>query len=197
MNGAQKPTATVRSEATANVVTKAAIKSAGGTSVALAIAMLEDKHLESQPHADYPFGDQLPNGTPKTGDAANFGVFKMNWYMIQMCQSAKTIIGNRPPGFAWQSIGIRINNDVKLATQILTEAMHKWSTAAPNPAKPVAQNFWAGHRWGSDGLNAAPHAKWNDILQYFHAVQTIKQACDGDVSVWTSNIRYYLYVPPV
>ena len=31
----------------------------------------------------YPYGDVLPDGTPKTGDSANFGLFKNNWYMLR------------------------------------------------------------------------------------------------------------------
>ena len=42
-------------EDTANVGAKRAIQSAGGGTLALAIAMEEDKHLDAHPHSDYPF----------------------------------------------------------------------------------------------------------------------------------------------
>ena len=184
-------------EDTANVNTKSAIRTAGGGTLALAIAMLEDKHLDAQPHSDYPFGDRYPDGRPKTGDAANFGVYKMDWYMIQQCSAARPIIGDRPASYVWQSAGARINSDPKLATHILLEAMRIWSTEAPNPGSPKAGNFWAGHRWGETGLKNLPGTNWKDILRYYRSVQAIKAKCDADATVWTSIIRYWVEVPPV
>src|ERR1700691_527795 len=74
-------------DSTATVGTKWAIKNAtGGDTLALAIAMLETSDLRS----NYPFGDVTADKppVPKTGDAANFGIYKMNWYMIQQLSSA-------------------------------------------------------------------------------------------------------------
>jgi glycosyl hydrolase family 134 len=180
-------------ENTANVNTKYAIRKAGGTTLALAIAMLEDKHLR----ANYPFGDIYPDGKPKIGDAANFGIYKMNWYMIQQCPSAKRIIGNRPPSFVWQNMGTRINNDPQLATEILLQAMKLWSTDLPNPTIPKTGNFWAGHRWGESGLKNLTGTNWNDILRYYQSVQAIKSKCDNDDTVWESDVRYWVNLPPV
>jgi hypothetical protein len=86
--------------------------------------MLEDKSLP----ADYPFGDQSPGGVPKIGDAANFGIFKMNWYMIRQCPSAMAILGSQPASTAWKTVGATINSNPTLATQILLEGMGLWST---------------------------------------------------------------------
>jgi hypothetical protein len=187
----------VSKEDTANVVTKQAIQAACGGTIALAMAMLEDKHLEAQPHGDYPFGDKYPNGTPKLDDAACFGVFKMNWYMIQQCPSSQRIIGNRPASFVWRTVGTRINGDPRLATDILMEAMQKWSTAPPNPAAPVAGNFWAGHRWGQDGLTNKRTTNWKDIWAYYDDVLAIKAKCDKDSAVWTTRTRYWVLLKSV
>ena len=185
---------TVFKENTANAATKSAIKAAGGGTLCLAIAMEEDKHLVSQPHGDYPFGDIYPGGAAKTGDAANFGVYKMNWYMLQQCASARPLIGSQPPNYAWRSAGTRINNDVGLATKLLLEAMNTWSIAAP---KPAANNFWGGHRWGQSGLDNAPGVDWKDIRAYYDAVLAIKAECDKDADVWASTTRYGVKVKNV
>lgn len=184
-------------ENTANIDTKAAIQAAGGGTLLLAIAMLEDSHLEARPHADYPFGDKYPDGAPKTGDAANFGIYKMNWFMIRQCLSVKPIIGSQPAAFAWRAAGNRINGDPKLATRVILEAMSKWSSSAPSATGASAGNFWAGHRWGESGLRALPGTDWKDIDAYYRSVQTIKRKCDADETVWTTAIRYWVRLPPV
>jgi hypothetical protein len=181
-------------ENTAKVDTKRAIMSKGGGTLALAIAMSEDKHLDGQPHADYPFGDVMPDGTPKIDDWANFGIYKMNWHMIQQCPSAQALIGSRPPSYVWEMVGKRINGDPALATTILLEAMRKWATGPPNPAAPAPGNFWAGHRWGESGLKNLAGTRWSDILEYYCAVQTVKGRCDQDATVWTSAVRYGVQV---
>jgi len=183
-------------EYTANAATKQAIRQAGGGSLALAIAMLENKFLIAWPHADYPFGDRSPDGTPKTGDAANFGVFKMNWFMIRQCPTGLALIEDQPAP-TWSSVGTLINADAGLATRLLLEAMEKWSIAAPDPANPVAGNFWAGHRWGETGLMALPETDWPDIARYYRSVQVIKARCERDDEVWSTNVRYWVDVPPV
>ncbi|HEX6465042.1 MAG TPA: hypothetical protein VFZ98_11325, partial [Vicinamibacterales bacterium] len=133
---------------TADVATKQIIQSNRGGTLALAIAMLENATLL----ANYPFGDR------KVGWAANFGVFKMNWYMICQCPTAARLI---TPDFVFTGtpteangevgevalcelnrVGTIINEDVGLATAILKEAMDKWSTGAPNFGD--LGNFWAG-----------------------------------------------------
>jgi len=52
---------------------KKAITAAGGETLDLAVAMLENEDMK----ADYTYGDG------KKDDSANFGVFKQNWYMIR------------------------------------------------------------------------------------------------------------------
>lgn len=56
---------------------KSAIRAAGGDSLDLAIAMLETDNMGT----DYTYGDG------KSGDSANFGVFKQNWFMLYTCSS--------------------------------------------------------------------------------------------------------------
>jgi hypothetical protein len=185
-------------DSTATIGTKWAIKNAtGGDTLALAIAMLETSDLRS----GYPFGDVTTDKYPKTGDAANFGIYKMNWYMIQQLRSATNGTGPYPPPFnladAWAAVGATINNDPTLATIILKEAMATWSTNPPVANQPVADNFWAGHRQGQSGLDNPTNEQWADIIGYYTAVQSIKAACGADADVWTSNVRYWVEVGPV
>ena len=196
-----------RSE-TGDVATKQIIYSNQGGTIALAIAMLENAALS----ADYPFGDG------KAGWAANFGVFKMNWYMICQCPSAARLIA---PDFAFNGrpaetngeigevalcelnrVGTIINADASVATAILKEAMGKWSTAGPNLGD--IGNFWAGHRWGESGLRNLSASQdwpitrmWADIQLYYDSVQWAKCMCDHDPCVWTTPVRYGAIVPPV
>jgi|SRR5215471_3534744 len=193
---------------TADVATKQIIQANEGGTLALAIAMLENATLS----ADYPFGDR------KDGWAANFGIFKMNWYMICQCPTAARLIA---PDFVFDGtrteingetgdvalcelnrVGTLINEDASVATAILKEAMEKWSTAAPSFGD--LGNFWAGHRWGESGLRSVPAHEdwpisrmWPDIQLYYQSVQWAKCMCDHDPSVWTTPVRYGAIVPPV
>jgi hypothetical protein len=171
----------VRYQPTATPATKSAIQKSLGGTLQLAIAMVETANLLST----YDFGDN------KQDDAANFGIYKMNWGMIRQCPSAIAI------GVDAAIVGPKINGDPALATQILLEAMQMWSINSPEPNHPVANNFWAGHRQGSTGLNNVDGADWADIQDYYLGVQVLKAKCDGDTEIWTSSVRYYVDIDPI
>lgn len=197
---------------------------------ALAIAMQEDKTLSG----NYPFGDIFPEdpkrpgrleevlqypeldptarpGFPKRGGAANFGIYKMNWYMIKQCESAKSRAKSLDIDVnarnAWIPVGQEINNDPGLATQILIEAMSKWSTV--KPAYPELKdkevgNFWAGHRFGSSGLNDEPPPGMSlaemrkSILNYYDAIWIIRAYIESDRDkAWNTPLRYGEDVPNI
>jgi hypothetical protein len=40
-------------------------------------------------------------------------------------------------------------------------------------------------------------ANWDDIQDYYLAVQVIEAKCDGSATVWDSNVRYWLDVDPI
>ena len=164
----------------------------------LAVAMEENKTVSS----DYPFGDVYPSltgpGQPKTGDAANFGLYKMNWLMISQTEKGKSMIkeerdrqakevhdngqGVAPTDWNIESaVGHQINASTAIATEIMVEAMKKWhAEIAPDPSHPIKGNFWAGHRAGWTGLNDPGAADWDDILFYYDAVMAIKARLDND-----------------
>jgi hypothetical protein len=174
--------------------------------------MLESERLS----ADYPFGDVYPAWAPsgpgtlvlKTGDAANFGIYKMNWFMIRQLLIGKDEMRKAgggewgvgealPDGEVEKIVGARINADAGLATRILLEAFASSSLSAPDPAHPEVRNFWGGHRWGESGWTNAPGTNWRDVRRYYDAVMMIKAACDDDPAIWTSDIRYGVLVPNV
>ena len=121
----------------------------------------------------------------------------MNWFMIRQCPSAIALIGSNVGSTILTTVGMTINGDVRLATKILLEAVEKWSTEAPDPSHPVADSFWAGHRWGQSGLDNLAGTDWPDILRYYLAVQAIKAKCDLDPTVWITDIRYWVDVHAV
>ena len=145
---------------------------------------------------------------PKTDDAANFGIYKMNWFMIKKCPTAKMLVQQVRIDPITRSVlnneweiekvaGERINHSVVLATEILIEAMRQWSIDPPDPINRTENNFWAGHRLGETGLRNLPQGDWVDILRYYRSVEAIKIACDRDEKIWESNIKYYSDVPAI
>lgn len=79
---------------------KQAILDAGGNTLDLAIAMLETEDMQT----DYPYGKHstaqaggpctnITVGDNKSGDSANFGVFKQNWGMLRVCASQAGFVG--------------------------------------------------------------------------------------------------------
>jgi hypothetical protein len=141
--------------------------------------------------------DDLP-GWPKTGDAANFGLYKMNWLMIRETEKGKSLINEERDiqtkkihdhgldfaPTAWNieaAVGHKINASTALASEIMVEAMQKWhAEIAPDPRHPTKGNFWAGHRAGWTGLNDPGSANWDDIRSYYDAVMAIKEKLDND-----------------
>lgn len=131
----------------------------------------------------------------KTGDAANFGVYKMNWYMIKQTPTGMNLIKNAHKEYRGNEeveiyVGRMINADPKIATRILQEAMSKWSTEVPNPELPPEKrkdNFWAGQRRGSTGLDG--EGNWYDILDYYDSVMKIKKRIDQDLSEYYDSVN--------
>jgi hypothetical protein len=156
------------------------------------LGLIEGK-LET--HTDHP--GELPGG-PKYGDAANFGLYKMNWLMIRQTETGKRLIREERakqsreihkrkqdfPPTDWNvetAVGMRIKARTAEATTIMLEAMKKWhAEIAPDPRRPTKGNFWAGHRAGWTGLNDPGSADWDDILFYYDAVMAIKGQLDSD-----------------
>jgi hypothetical protein len=132
---------------------KQAVKSAGGNSLDLAIAMLETDTMTTT----YTYGSSSPQpssvfcpgpskvyiinflaGDGKTSDAANFGIFKQNWGMLRECS----------PQFKGQSAGDWNNGAV------LNSNLQQDVTARHDCENFYGRDKWfAGHRNGASGLS--------------------------------------------
>jgi hypothetical protein len=152
-------------------------------------------------------GDLFP--TPKTGEAANYGIYKMNWYMIQRTKTGaellKTARAEHPSltdDALSKAAGSYLDNVKELeglqkATQVIIEAWEKWGHDAPDGNNLKKSAFWAGHRWGGSGLLDKTYSHFQDVLAYYKGVERIKRCCDADRDVWTNSVRYYAAVSAV
>ncbi|WP_034346444.1 hypothetical protein [Deinococcus misasensis] len=204
---------TIYIENTASISIKQTIKNQGASQLQLVIAMAEEKTLDPR---NWPLGF----GDGKTGDAANFGLYKMNWYMIRLAMRDMwpndTFVRSLDyddynklwPGTS-QTIAQRINTDHAMATRILQAAMAKWSTAEPkadplDPRKGTANNFWAGHRCGQTGLegrSCTDRSYNNEIGYYYKGVMAINGYINASQArrdtLWSTNIRYGANLFPI
>jgi hypothetical protein len=148
---------------------KQQILNAGGTTLDIAIAMLESDNMGT----DYAYGDY------KTDDASNFGIFKQNWGMLR---TACTLFqGQSQP--QW-------NNGAVLNSNLNADILCRRQSEAY-----YGLNRWfAGHRNGSTGL-ANPNTA--DIKAYMDAVYWIKGQIDSNSANLSNNIRFYVYVPAI
>ena len=158
-----------------------------------------DKLTRSRPLT---YGDMVPQR--KTGGSANYGAFKMNWYMIRQTASGVALEGmvrssysNLSPDDVADRAGEIINRDLALATQIIVEAWHKWGHAEPDRGNPETSKFWAGQRWGQTGLLEDAYGHFTDVHRYYSGVKKIKDACAKDPQIWTNDLRYWSEVPAI
>ena len=122
---------------------KRAIKACGGNAQDLAVGMLEGPLTGT----GYPYGDN------KKGDAANFGIFKQNWWMIRQSRSEWSHLG--PNDY---NTGKVLNTDVCMDVATLHKSqqhfgMDKWFTF---------------HRAGSSG-----HPTDKTVVQYRYSIELI------------------------
>jgi hypothetical protein len=141
----------------------------GGTSLDLAIAMLETDTMT----ANYAYGDN------KTGDAANFGIFKQNWMMLRAACSA----------FSGQSAG-QWNNGAVLNSNLGEDV-----SCLHQSQNHYGLNTWfAGHRDGTSGLSNPNTA---DIANYRNAVYWIKAQLDSNSANLGNDTRFWVEVPAI
>jgi hypothetical protein len=142
-------------------------------------------------------GDLAP--TPKTGYAANYGVYKMNWYMISRTPKGAELLRiarkQNPEGSDDEvslAAGLQLNKKDgyegrQLATEIIMQAWNMWGHDAPDEANLETSAFWAGHRWGGGGLLDKTYSHYPDVLAYYKGVERIKRCCDADPNVWRNS----------
>ncbi|KAF7597386.1 hypothetical protein BBP40_006328 [Aspergillus hancockii] len=146
---------------------KQEIIKAGGNTMDLAIAMLENDHMDP---STYPYGDG------KTGDATNFGIFKQNWMMLRT--SASEFLGQKP-------------EDVKHGDVLNTDLGKDIKARHDGEKKYGFDTWYAGHRNGQAGLDK-PNTP--DINNYKSAVKWIKSQIESDKKYESDDTRFWVDV---
>jgi hypothetical protein len=152
---------------------KQVVFSSGANLLDLAVAMLESDNMLV---SDYPLGDN------KTGDGANFGIFKQNWQMIQ-----STITPLAKQGVSFHS-GVALNQSLALDIKVLHASQNHYGMG-------IFGKWWAGHRGGDSGLKGT----WPkyDIENYQKGVYWIRDELNKDSRFRSDDTRFWVDVPPV
>ncbi|CRG85396.1 hypothetical protein PISL3812_02470 [Talaromyces islandicus] len=150
-------------------VRKQAITSAGGTTLDLAIAMLETDDMNT----DYTYGDG------KTEDAANFGIFKQNWFMLRT--STSEFNGESTADY----------NDGAVLNSGLAEDI----TTRHESQSHYGYDVWfAGHRDGESGVQ---NPSTDDINRYKSAVEWIQEQLESSSTYLTDDTRFWVDVTAI
>ncbi|PHZ07726.1 uncharacterized protein RHIMIDRAFT_188864, partial [Rhizopus microsporus ATCC 52813] len=148
---------------------KQEILSSGGEVLDLAIAMLESDHMIT----DYPYGDN------KSGDAANFGIFKQNWFMLRTSTSQ---FKDQPASDS--DDGAVLNKDLKADIKARHESQKFYGT----------EKWFGGHRNGESGLNNPDTV---DINTYKSGVSWIQDQLASDPKYLKDDTRFWVNVTPI
>ncbi|GAA1790200.1 hypothetical protein GCM10009682_10300 [Luedemannella flava] len=148
---------------------KTQVRNAGGNVLDLAVAMLETDTMR----ANYAYGDN------KSGDAANFGIFKQNWLMIRTACSQF-----RGQSASQYNNGAALNSNLSADVSCLHQSQSYYGT-----------NTWfAGHRNGSSGLG---NPNTTDINNYRTAVYWIRDQLNRSSANLSNDIRFWVSVPAI
>ncbi|GGM94334.1 hypothetical protein GCM10011609_34750 [Lentzea pudingi] len=148
---------------------KQQVRNAGGNVLDLAVAMLETERMDT----NYPYGDN------KRDDAANFGIFKQNWYMLR----------SKCDRFRNQSTG-EWNNGASLNSNLSADISCLHQSQNSN-----GMNTWfGGHRNGQTGIN---NPNTGDINGYKAAVYRIRDQLNRNSSNLSNDIRFWVDVRPI
>jgi len=145
---------------------KKAVTADGGTTLDLAIAMLETDNMQ----ATYTYGDG------KTSDSANFGIFKQNWGMMRVCGSL----------FKGETAA-QYNNGAVLNSNLGSDV----STRHQCQSYYGIDKWFGGHRDGATGLSN-PYT--TDITNYKNAVYWIQSQITSNSKYLTDDTRFWVDV---
>ncbi|KAG2199502.1 hypothetical protein INT47_009956 [Mucor saturninus] len=148
---------------------KQQILNSGGGVYDIAIAMLETTNLGT----DYVYGDG------KTGDSANFGIFKQNWFMLRTSTSQFK----------------KYNKNNSNLGSVLNKHLAQDIKARQESQKFYGPDKWfAGHRNGESGLSN-PYTQ--DITDYKNGVNWIHSQLIKDKKYLSDDTRFWIYVVPI
>jgi len=149
---------------------KKQITAAGGTTLDLAIAMMETDNMQT----NYAYGDN------KSGDSANFGIFKANWMMIRAACSQ----------FSGQTAaeynnGAALNSDLSADINCRHTSQNHYGEA----------KWFAGHRNGASGLS---NPDTTDINNYKNGVLWLQSQITSNSKYLTDDTRFWIDgIPPI
>lgn len=146
---------------------KKAILANGGGIWDIAIAMLETDHLDT----NYAYGDN------KSGDSANFGIFKQNFFMLRTSteQFKKYKDGKE------YNKGAILNKHLKMDIKARQESQKFYG----------ADKWFGGHRFGETGLKN-PYTQ--DITNYKNGVNWIHDQLASDPKFLKDDTRFWVNV---
>jgi Glycosyl hydrolase family 134 len=148
---------------------KQQVLNAGADVLDLAVAMSETETMQ----ANYTYGDG------KSGDAANFGIFKANWLMIRTaCSQFKGQSASQ------YNNGSALNGNLANDVKCLNQSQGYYGSTL----------WWAGHRNGSSGLS---NPNTNDIKNYRVAVEWVYNQLNASSANLSNNTRFWVSVPAI
>ncbi|AMD21995.1 HGL345Cp [Eremothecium sinecaudum] len=138
----------------------------GGNTLDMAIAMLETNDMTTK----YPYHDN------KSGDAANYGIFKQNFYMLRTC--CTDFLKFTAEDYKEGDI---LNTDLKKDISCRHQCEEKYGYDV----------WFAGHRNGENGVH---DPKTDDIQDYKDAVAWIKSQLESDPKYLSDDTRFWVEV---
>lgn len=145
---------------------KQAILSNGGTVLDMAVAMLETATMQ----ADYTYGDG------KKDDAANFGIFKQNWFMLRT--SCSQFQGQVPSQY---NNGTVLNSDLSMDISCIHQSQSYYGIDV----------WFGGQRNGETGVDKPGMA---DINTYKGAVYWIRDQLLAKAQYLQDDTRFFVKV---
>jgi hypothetical protein len=148
---------------------KQQVLSAGASVLDLAVAMLETDTMQ----ANYAYGDG------KTGDAANFGIFKQNWYMLRT--SCSYFSGQTASQY---NNGAVLNGNLGEDVSCINQSQNHYGLTL----------WFAGQRDGQSGLS---NPNQTVITEYQVAVEWIESQLNSSSSNLSNDTRFWVSVPAI
>lgn len=148
---------------------KQAILNAGGDALDVAVAMLETDTMTT----NYAYGDN------KRDDAANFGVFKQNWYMLRQACSRF-----RGQSTAQWNNGAALNSSLSADVACLNQSQAFYGITT----------WFAGHRNGQTGIS---NPNTSDIARYRNAIYWMRDQLNSNSANLRNDTRFWVSVPPI
>jgi len=143
---------------------------AGASVLDLSVAMLETDTMEA---SSYPYGDG------KTGDSANFGIFKQNWYMLRT--SCSQFEGQSSSDYNNGSV---LNSNLSEDVSCINQSQSHYGLT----------DWFGGQRDGQTGLS---DPNTTDINNYKTAVYWIESQLNSSSANLSNDTRFWVEVPAI